>query len=79
MEIQIDPTYSDNEYTIKWRIGHSEVSEFENCKSIKIEFNNKHVNNNFAIDCTVISNKDWHRNGYYDDYMSCMFKILPPL
>lgn len=79
IEVEIDPSFSTDEYTLKW-IYADMTEEHKSLGNNKIELNirEKDVKENFAVYCLVISKKNWHRCGDCDDSVTIIYKILPP-
>ena len=69
-------------YTVEWRIewsldGKKKISG-EKC--IDIEITNKMVGAFLHIMCHIITNREWHRHGWYDDsFEYYITTILPPI
>jgi hypothetical protein len=77
-EIEIDASFSKEEYTIEW-YSKREMKEIQNMTSIEFEFKEEDVGELFGINVKVISNKKWHRHSSYDDELYIIFTVLPPL
>jgi uncharacterized protein YxjI len=78
LEVEVDPSFNEEEYSIEWRILTSGFTVLKGRK-VEIKIEKKYVSQLFMVDCTVTSNKDWHANAYYDDKMSVWYKVLPPV
>lgn len=76
MEIEVDPTFSKDEYQISWR---PEVEGNLNNSHYAYTIQNKDVGESFCITVSIKSNKDWHRLNDIDDSLVICFKVLPPL
>lgn len=78
IEVEIDTSFQEDEYTIQWVFDKKEESSFhEESKKISISIENKHVKTDFAIFCLIISKKDWHRCGDVDDSVVMIYEIAP--
>lgn len=78
IEIEVDSSFSKDEYTISWNINR-EVKEFRNSTYFTYEFKEEDVGELFGVFVTVTSNKKWHRYTTYDDRFIITYKVLPPL
>lgn len=78
VEVDIDPSFDSSLYEIFWFVNHNKVEEKKNKFVITLE--NKHVSSVFHIMCKLKTNNDWHKSSDgYDDSLSIMLKVLPPL
>ncbi|MBN4085198.1 hypothetical protein JYT89_02545 [Flavobacteriaceae bacterium AH-315-B10] len=78
IEVEIDPSFEPDDYTVDWVFDKKNQSKFtENKNKIEITVENKHVRTDFAIYCSVTSIKDWHRCGNVDDCVSLLYEIIP--
>ncbi len=78
VEIEIDPSFSENDYCIKWL--HSifiNNTEFENKKKYTHTFTVQDVSKSFSIKCQIIQNKDWHKYSNHDGEISLSLTVLP--
>jgi hypothetical protein len=79
IEVEIDQSFERTEYTVKWK-ALKPIPNFGNVTKIQLLIEEKHVTEDFNIQCIVISNKSWHRlyQGY-DDLLLLWYRILPPI
>jgi hypothetical protein len=78
MEIEIDSSFDNNEYNIIWN--WKNINNIEpNKKDIEIQFTEEHIGETFAIRVKLISNKSWHRFNTFDDELSILLTVLPPI
>ena len=78
IEVEVDPSFSPESYRIEWRHSPKIATGPPTIGNrLTIEFQNQHVGENFVIECTVISNKDWHRFGSYDHRVLMFARVLP--
>jgi hypothetical protein len=77
IEVQIDPNFDEKSYDIEWRIRDELVKKLRGNK-LTIEIKNEHVSHLLYFSCRIISNKEWHKHGYYDDEITVSYRILPP-
>ncbi|MEG1726260.1 MAG: hypothetical protein RR313_12790 [Anaerovoracaceae bacterium] len=76
--IEVDPSFSPSEYTIKWLKKDSIIiPEFENKKYCTITFSNSDVSESWSLICQIISNKDWHKMDDCDDWLRLTVTIYP--
>lgn len=78
IEVEIASSFERSSYRIKWT-WPAMTSKAEDSERIVIELENRHVHRNFDVCCLVKSNKEWHRLGEYDDLVSLLYRVLPPL
>jgi len=80
LEIEIDPSFDEDEYTISWASTKNFGEPRPEGKKAVIKITEKQVSQRFDIQCNIKSNKKWHRmhNGS-DDFMLFYYKVLPPL
>jgi hypothetical protein len=76
IEMEIDPTFSKEEYSIKW-IRFAKDQAVGNKLVYKVQV--KDVGQTFGLSASIISNNEWHRLGDFDDMLVVKFKVLPPL
>jgi len=76
LEVEVDASFSTDQFVITWSGGGIANQTGE---KVAIHIENKHVSENFQINCTITSNKDWHRFNTHDDRLIVMFKVLPPI
>ena len=79
MNIDIDSSFSTDEYDIIWKNQNIQINEFNNCKNFVITFKEVDVSQIHTIRCIVKSHKPWHKYQFYDCEITLMFPVLPPL
>lgn len=82
VEVEVDPTFKPSDYKIQWTYewDFRELKKAHNQTSIDIVITNAMVGRHLKIHCHIISNKDWHKHGWYDDSFSYIIStILPPI
>ncbi|MDT0163517.1 hypothetical protein [Bacillus sp. AG4(2022)] len=77
IEVQIDPNFEEESYDVEWRISDHLVNNLKGSK-FTLEIKNEHVSHLLSFSCRIISKKDWHKYGYYDDEVTVSYRILPP-
>ena len=77
IEVDVDPSFSSSEYDIVWKFDHFK-KDFKNNKKISITFTPKDVGELFAINCEIISKKEWHKYKLYDFRALICLTVLPP-
>lgn len=75
IELEIDSSFEEDEYTISWQ----GINAATNSRSVDFEFKEQHVGEVFKIVSQIRTNKNWHRYNRYDDKLSFLFTILPPI
>lgn len=79
IEVEVDPSYSENDYTIKWSSAKGISTPIPNGRKAVICITEKQVAQQFDVQCRVISNKGWHRMHLgADDFLLLYYKVLPP-
>ncbi len=79
IEVEVDPSYCEDEYTITWGSGKGFSTPIPNGKKAIINITEKQVTQQFDVQCRVISNKGWHRMSLgADDFLLFYYKVLPP-
>jgi hypothetical protein len=79
LEIEVDPTFERTSYQVSWIWKGNSSKKFVNVDHVIINIEKIHVNPQFLIHCFVTSNRDWHRLGDYDDSVTMVYMVLPPL
>lgn len=79
VNIDIDSSFSTDEYDIIWKNQNIQINEFNNCKNFVITFKEVDVSQIHTIRCIVKSHKPWHKYQFYDCEITLMFPVLPPL
>ncbi len=79
IQIEVDPAFSPESYTIHWVVRGFERSEFINKTQFVITFSPKEVGETVLIECQIISNKEWHKHYGYDDELTFFTTVLPPV
>lgn len=79
VQIEIDPSFTEDEYIINWNVNNEIMGDFNNKNFCEICLENRHVSQNLSIQCDIISKKDWHRFSYFDDSLSVMIPVFPPV
>jgi hypothetical protein len=79
VEVEVDPAFDPAEYSISWRFHPSASETVPDGPRAMVHITPKHVSVQFAVTCTVASNKEWHRMGRgVDDKLHLIYKVLPP-
>lgn len=77
IEIEIDSSFSEDEYTMTWR-AIKKIPDFGNSKKISLLIEEHHIGTELNIQCVIQSNKSWHRmQDGYDDLLLVWYKVLP--
>lgn len=77
IEIEIDNSFNENEYTLTWR-SIKRIPDFGNTKKISLLIEEHHIGEELNLQCVVISDKSWHRMQQgYDDLLLAWYTVLP--
>lgn len=79
VEIEIDSSFREDEYSIEWKLSKHNTSEFNNSTKFTIQFSVKDVSQMIIITCLVKSKKDWHKYTYHDSKLMLLLTVLPPI
>jgi hypothetical protein len=77
IEIEVDPTFDPASYKVQWRTGGLTGDRSEG-RRFSLVIAERHVTSLFVVNCTVISDKTWHRYGSFDDQLNIAYRVLPP-
>lgn len=78
-EVEIDSSFSKEEYTITWKTNNHNSLEFNNSEKFSMTTIPKDVGINTFVWCTITQRKEWHRFGTHDSRIALILKILPPI
>ena len=73
-EVEVDSSYSPNEYTVVWRFEGLEIAEGP---VLQLTLGTKHVGQRFGLQVEVVSKKEWHRMGRVDALLTITYEVLP--
>lgn len=73
-----DPMFERSSYQLKWTWEGNGTIRPDGTNCLILELDNSHVREKFHFHCQVVSNRDWHRFGHYDDWLWLTYKVLPP-
>lgn len=80
IKVNIDEAFSKETYEVKW-LYMDEGSAFKIKEQLGEKFllklKEKHIREQFQIECIVKSNKTWHRFTKHDDMVLLNYKVLP--
>ena len=78
LTVEVDNSYSPDEYTIKWITAEGvEYPDTRNKTHISVTFTNNFVGEDKYIRCMITSTKEWHKHSFYDDEKSVIMTVLP--
>lgn len=78
IEIEVDPSYSPESYSLDWNFYNKDKSEFNQTNNrLELNVENKHVRTDFHVFAIVKSTKEWHRCGDVDDSVGVIYEIIP--
>lgn len=78
LEIEIDPTFNDEDYNITWEYNHKKNIELNNKTKFNITFAISDVAKEYPIICTITQNKEWHKYYLWDFRVLICLTVLPP-
>jgi hypothetical protein len=77
LEVEIDNSFADDEYTLAWR-AIKKIPNFGNTKKISLLIEEYYIGEELNIQCVITSNKAWHRMQQgYDDLLLVWYTVLP--
>ncbi|WP_165856871.1 hypothetical protein [Marinobacter sp. JSM 1782161] len=80
LEIEVDPSFSPEEYDISWASAKGFSHDVPNGQKAVINITEKQVGKRFDVQCRVTSKKQWHRMSLgADDFLIYYIRVLPPL
>lgn len=78
-EIEIDPSFPIDSYTIEWMYVKSGRQVFSREPNAVLPITNAHVGERLTIRCNLIANQEWHRlDDGLDDWLQAIYRVLPP-
>jgi len=77
IEVEVDPAYPPDSYEIRWASTRLPLNQYGKGASFQVVLTESQVSAQFDIQCSVISNKAWHRKGDKDDFMLVSYRVLP--
>jgi len=77
-EVEVDSSFNIEDYTVEWSFGSVYSGAQVGLHAI-LTVEEKHVSQRFSVHCTLKSNKQWHRHGLFDDVLTIVYKVLPPI
>lgn len=75
IEIEVDPTFDETEYEVKWEGNYNDIEGTG--KKFMLPIQEKYITETLDVICKVISTEIWHRNTHFDDQFHCQYKVLP--
>lgn len=80
LELEIDPTFALDTYKLTWASAKGLGSPSPTGSRVVIPITNKHVGQQFDVQCRLTTTNDWHRMHMgADDFLMLYYKVLPPL
>ncbi|MEI4770920.1 hypothetical protein WAX74_14955 [Psychrobacillus sp. FJAT-51614] len=80
IEIEVDPSFKEEEYIINWIYTSVNPAPTKSGKKFNLTLDNSHVREDFTVYCKITSiGRDWHRLGDCDDRLSITYRVLPPV
>ena len=79
LEVEVDPNFNPDEYTVTWGSGKGFSASIPNGTKAVINITDEQVAQQFDVQCRIATNKKWHRMHMgADDFMLVYFRVLPP-
>lgn len=78
IEVDIDPTFDPNNYTVHWLIANVGGPATFGVK-FTLQLTEQYVSARFCVCCRVISTAKWHKLGTHDDQVDIAYRVLPPI
>lgn len=79
IDVEIDSSFSENEYDIVWKDYTTEIFEFHNKTHFIMKLSEKDVSESHGLSCLIISHEKWHKYKFYDCKVDLLLTILPPV
>lgn len=80
LELEVDPSFPQDSYSLTWGSAKDFSLSSQTGSRIVISITNKHVGQQFDVQCRLTTNKEWHRMHMgADDFLMLYYKVLPPL
>jgi hypothetical protein len=80
LEVEVDPSFSPDTYTLTWASVKGLGSPTPTGPRVVIPITNKHVGQQFGVECRLTSTNEWHRMHMgADDLLMLFYKVLPPV
>lgn len=80
LELEVDPSFEPDTYTLTWSSTKGLGSPAPTGPRVVIPITNKHVGQQFHIQCRLTTTTEWHRMSMgADDFLMVVYKVLPPV
>lgn len=79
LSIDIDSSFSEEDYDIIWENHCKKVDNFFNAKNISLTFKENDVCQGHLLSCQLVSHKAWHKYQFYDCEIVLRLTVLPPV
>lgn len=79
IEIEVDPSYTANDYHVKWELPGHDLKEFNDKTKIALLFGYNDVSDKSFLNCIITSNRPWHKHKTYDCKVAIKLQVLPPI
>jgi hypothetical protein len=80
IEVEVDPSFSPDTYTLTWASVKGLGPPATTGSRVFIPITNKHVGQQFDVQCQLTSTNEWHRMHLgTDDFLILYYKVLPPV
>lgn len=80
VDVEVDSSFSSDDYRLEWGVSNLNFHfEKQFGSRFLVKLDERFVSMRFCAVCWVISNKSWHRLGYFDDQVDIAYRVLPPI
>lgn len=80
IEVEVDPSFAPDTYTFAWASAKGLGSQPPTGPRVVIPITNKHVGQQFDVQCRLTTTNEWHRMHMgADDLLILYYKVLPPV
>lgn len=80
IEVEVDPSFAPDTYTFAWSSAKGLGSPAPTGPRVVIPITNKHVGQQFDVQCRLTTTNEWHRMHMgADDFLMLYYKVLPPV
>jgi len=78
IQIEVDSSFEESEYTITWKKAHKSMDEMKNQKRVSIPITIDDVGIMLLVTVHIISNRSWHKYRTYDHAIAIALCVYPP-
>jgi hypothetical protein len=78
-EVEVDSSFDPSEYEITWMVTGIHPGEKGHGTAFNLKLAPKHVGQQFGLQVSLKTKKEWHRLQNVDAYLTMNYVVLPPL